>query len=206
MKKEMYPQIRIKNGWLIYNNVSVHLHKLWGKNKKLATPKEVDKIVASYQKAWNKYEAQILKALYKTTGLKFKQNTIDVYIAPWFKAFSDPMVIGVKFEPDHFVDILTHELLHRLLTDNTKLKNIDLHKEWKKLFGKKHTFKTLVHIPVHAFHKAIILDELEEPERLEREMKKIQEHKATDYLSSWNYVQKNDYKKIIRQLKSIYGK
>ena len=31
--------------------------------------------------------------------LEFRQNIIDVNIAPWFYAFSDPMVIGVTLNP-----------------------------------------------------------------------------------------------------------
>ncbi len=202
--KNISTEIRIKNGWLIYQNVSVHLHKLWGKNKRLATIKDVDKKVAAYQKAWSKRERIILEGMFKLTGLRFKQNIIDVYIAPWFAAFSDPMVLGIKYEPDRFVDVLTHELLHRLLTDNTKIGKIDLLKEWKKLFGKNHTFNTLVHIPVLALHKAIMLEVLKQPKRLERDIATMKEYQATDYVKAWNYVNKNAYQDIINKSSSLY--
>ncbi len=202
--KTVYPEIRIKNGWLIYQNVSVHLHKLWGKNKRLATIKDVDNKVAAYQTAWSKQETTILEGMYKLTGLRFKQNIIDVYIAPWFSAFSDPMVLGIRYEPDRFVDVLTHELLHRLLSDNTKIGKLDLLKAWKKLFGKNHNFETLVHIPVLALHKAIILDILKKPNLLERDIAKMKEHKAIDYIKSWDYVNQHDYKDLIKQLLGLY--
>jgi antirestriction protein ArdC len=206
MKKRTYPEIRIKNAWLLYTNASVHLHKLLGKKGKLTSIKDVDKIVGSYQKAWLKYEKVIMEGMLKTTGLKFHQNTIDVYIAPWFSAFSDPIVIGIKYQPDNFVDVLTHELLHRLLTDNTQIGSLKLMSKWKTLFGKRHTFGTIVHIPVHAIHKAIYLDILKQPSRLQREIDDMETFKAIDYIKSWNYVQKNDYKRIIKSLLAIYKK
>ena len=69
-------------------------------------------MVKAYRKSWENYEARVIKVcdLY---DLEFYQNLIDVYIAPWFGAFSDPLVIGVKHDPDEFVDTLTHELAYR---------------------------------------------------------------------------------------------
>lgn len=121
-------------------------------------------------------------------GLEFHQNTIDVYAAPWFRAFSDPMVVGVKFSDSEFVSALTHELLHRLLTDNTSARNDGpglLH-DWAKMFGEGHDIKTLVHIPVHASLEAIYLDVLGEPERLEADIAMCQ--KNPPYKQAWAYL------------------
>src|SRR5919199_1161053 len=110
--------------------------------------------LANTKKPGSRMSKKILLSMTETLGSSFRQNIIDVYIAPWFHAFSDPLVIGVTKEPDVFVDTLTHELLHRLLTDNTTIPyETDLIAEWRKLFGNNHNFKVLVHIPVHAIHK-----------------------------------------------------
>ena len=139
--------------------------------------------------------------------LSFRQNIIDVYIAPWFRAFSDPMVIGVMQDPDVFVDTLTHELIHRLLTDNTAIPHETmLLEEWQKLFGKQHTFGTTVHIPVHAVHKAIYLDVLKDPERLERDVASNKKYEAKDYIAAWDYVEQHGYKVIIDKLQNSYEK
>ena len=204
-----YPEIRIKDGWLLRENASKHLHKLWGKDTPLADDAWMEQRVKEYEFTWRALEENILHGMCKIIDLEFRQNTIDVYIAPWFSAFSDPMVIGVTQEPDVFVDTLTHELLHRLLTDNTSIdfQTGVLAEEWPKLFGEKHSFKTLVHIPVHAIHKAIYLDVIEQQDRLSRE---ISNYKAettydpTDYLKAWDCVEKHDYKQIIRELKQSY--
>ena len=115
------------------------------------------------------------------------------------------MVIGINREPDVFVDTLTHELLHRLLTDNTSAPyETMLTDEWQKLFGKNHTFGTLVHIPGHAVHKAIYLDILKEPKRLKRDIAENNKYNATDYINAWDYVEKHGYKEIIKQLQKSY--
>lgn len=201
------PAIRIKNAWLLRENASKHLHELWGEGKTLADNDWMEWKVSEYKKAWQPYEEKILFGMTETLGFSFRQNIIDVYIAPWFHAFSDPLVIGVTKEPDVFVDILTHELLHRLLTDNTSIPyETDLLAEWRKLFGEEHDFKTLVHIPVHAIHKAIYLDALKEPKRLERDVTNNKKHEAKAYITAWEYVEERGYKEIIKQLKESYGK
>lgn len=201
------PEIRIKDAWLLRDNASRHLHELWGKDSELADDKWMEKRVADYITAWKPFEATILSGMTNTLGLSFHQNTIDVYIAPWFMAFSDPMVIGVMSEPDLFVDILTHELLHRLLTDNTSVSQVtDLIEPWKKLFGDQHNFNTLVHIPVHAVHKAIYLDILKAPKRLERDISNNKKHDAKDYIAAWDYVNNHDYKELVSKLIGSYTK
>ena len=204
-KSAELPLIRIKNAQLLYENASKHLHELWGKNETLADNDWIEGKVGEYNKAWQPYEQKILVGMTETLGLSFRQNIIDVYIAPWFRAFSDPLVIGVTKEPDIFVDILTHELLHRLLTDNTAIRyETDLLTEWRKLFGKNHNFKTLVHIPVHAVHKAIYLDILKEPKRLERDIANNKKHGAKAYVAAWEYVEECGYESIVKQLRQSY--
>lgn len=201
-----YPEIVIKDAWLLRENASRYLHELWGKpGEKLAGDEEMEQIVKSYQDAWKPLEKTILTGMCQTFDLEFRHNIIDVYIAPWFYGFSDPLVVGVTNEPDKFVDILTHELFHRLFTANTKY-DIDKSKrrlEWQKIFGKEHDFTTLVHIPVHAGLKAIYIDVLEQPYRLERDIKDCQKRKS--YKAAWDYVEKHDYKEIIQQLKDSYS-
>lgn len=202
-----YPQIRIRDGWLIRENVSRHLHELWGKDSTLIDSEGMDKVVEQYIAAWKPYEDKIVKGMCRLLDLEFRQNFIDVYIAPWFAALSDPLIIGIKGSPDEFIDTLTHELLHRLLTDNTKVSyDAPLINVWEQLFGSKHTFGALVHIPVHAVHKAIYLDALKEPARLKREVDRLRSmsKNTSDYIEAWEYVEENDYNDLIKKLKSSY--
>jgi hypothetical protein len=206
MTKRELPVIRIKDAWLLRENASQHLHELWAeKGDKLADDDWMEKRVADYSKAWKPLEKKILTGLCDMLDLTYRQNIIDVYIAPWFRAFSDPLVIGVMQEPDLFVDTLTHELTHRLLTDNTTIPHETMLLEpWQKLFGKDHSFGTVVHIPVHAVSKAIYLDVLNEPERLKRDIANNKKYDAKDYVAAWEYVEKHGYKEIINKLKASY--
>jgi len=200
------PVIRIKNAWLLQEHASKHLHELWGKGKVLADNDWMNWKVGEYSKAWQPYEQKILQGMTDTLELSFCQNIIDVYIAPWFHAFSDPLVIGVNKTPDLFIDLLTHELLHRLLTDNTSVPHdTSLRDEWSELFGYHHSSVALVHIPVHAVHKAIYLDILNEPKRLRRDVAANKKQNAIDYVKAWQYVEENGYKEIIEQLRVLYG-
>lgn len=199
------PEIRIKDAWLLKENASIHLNELWGEGRELVSDEWITRRVADYQNVWNPLEEQILESMTEILGLSFKQNIIDVYIAPWFNAFSDPLVIGVYTKPNEFVDTLTHELIHRLLVDNTTLPyDTPLLEEWKKLFGKNHSFGTIIHIPVHAVSKAIYLDVLNEPKRLKRDIDNSKTYDSPDYLNAWNYVEKHGYMEIIKKLKDSY--
>lgn len=210
MSKISLPEIRIKDACLLRINASQQLHKLWGEEgDELADDKHMDKIVKAYQKAWEPKEKVILESICKLYNLSFRQNVIDVHIAPWFSAFSDPLVIGVKYSPDEFIDTLAHELLHRLFTDNTTLpyKSNVLLEEWQKLFGKDYYFNTLVHIPVHAGMKYIYIDVLKQPKRLRRDIKSSEDNAKTwgkPYVTAWEYVESNGYKEISDQLKNSY--
>lgn len=206
MPKRELPEIRIKDAWLFRESVSVPLNELWGDGEPLRSDNEYAAITKAYQKAWQPYEQKILAAMTDLLELQFRQNIIDVYIAPWIIAFSDPLVIGVMQKPDVFVDTLTHELIHRLLTDNTTVPHeLFLLPEWEKLFSNSHTFNTLVHIPVHAVHKAICFEVLHEPKRIERDIKSCKDNKASDYVAAWDYVEKHDFKGIINKLKLSYN-
>ena len=204
MYKYHMPEVRIKDAWLLRSNASKHLHELWSKDGEvLADDDKMHEIVEAYKKAWQPYERNVLQAMYDLLELRFYQNTIDVYIAPWFHAFSDPMVIGVTYGPDRFVEILTHELCHRLLTDNQYNTGYPiLGNEWVRLCGEDISFVTRVHIPVHATLQAIFNDVLLEPERTKNDKKLCKQW--PDYDAAWKYVDRHGYKTIIRQLKASY--
>jgi len=210
--KKSYPEIRIADGWLLRANASTHLHELWAKEgDKLVGDEDMEKIVASYRKAWGPYEKRIIEGMCDLYGLQFRKNVIDVYIAPWFNAFSFPLVIGARFSPGVFVDTLAHELLHNLFFDNTSVDSMSkkLLKEWEFLFGDDLDFSLLVHIPVHAALQAMYLDVLDEPDRLKRDIEGCRKNAKTwgkPYFEAWEYVEKHGYKDINKQLKNSFRK
>ena len=207
MAKNKQPEVRIKTGWLLREKASVHLHELFDPKAHLATIAEINEIVDDYKKAWAPWENNIMQAMCDITGLQFRQNIIDVYVAPWFFAFSDPMVLGVTLNDEKLVRVLTHEILHRILTDNTAVPyEHNLIGAWQKLYGKNHSITTLVHIPLHAVHTAIAIDYLDDPSIVETDYKMNLDHGGPedDYVKSWDYVNKHGYKEIIEKLKTVY--
>jgi hypothetical protein len=208
MSKHNLPEVRIINAWLLREAASVHIHRLLAKEGEvMVNHDEIDEIIKKYKKAWDPLEKKILNGMCDTMDLEFYQNTLDVYVAPWFYAFSEPLIMGVEMRSEEFVSNLTHEIIHRLLTDNTSIrKDADLRVVWAKMFGKNHSPNTLVHIPVHAVHKAIALDVLDDPSIVERDYKMNLDHEGKDgeYVKSWDYVNSHDYKEIIEKLKTAY--
>lgn len=204
------PQIRINFAWLLYENESTLLHKHYAKKgEKLVSAKIAADKVLEYRFVWSEYESRIIPAMQQILGVEFYKSVIDVSIAPWFISQSDPLIINPGYDPDEFVDILTHELFHVLLTDNNVVRLRDgtdngvLLQKWQALFGKKHSFGTIVHIPVHAGLKYIYLDVLKNKVRLDRDMKTSKNY-GPDYVKSWGYVEANDYMRIISDVANIY--
>lgn len=202
------PEIRIYFSWLLYDNVSKDLFEKYSDgSKKLASKDDCFKWTGGYREEWAKYEDKIVPALTDVLGLEFYRETIDVACAPWVGAQSEPLLVSFYYEPDQFIDILTHELCHVLLTDNntysehSQLKWVNLAKRWEKLFGT-HEQTATVHIPVHALCKYVFVDILKQPERVARDMEDCKRNNP--YVESWKYVNSHDYREIIVQLRQDY--
>lgn len=204
------PEIRINFADLLYMGESKSL----AEGKKLESYEQYDDWTAAYRKEWEKHEKKIMPALQDILDVQFYKSVIDVSCAPYFIPKSAPLIMNFRNEPDQFVDVLTHELCHVLLTDNdvVQIHNhrqkqpINLVEAWQKLFGKELDFNTLVHIPVHALCKYVYFDVMKEPSRLERDMESVKSYVGTQsYVDAWEYVEKHGYQKIIDDLKHMYA-
>ena len=202
------PEIRIYFSWLLYDHVSKDLFEKYSHgSQKLASKEKCFELARDYRNEWAKYDKKILSALSEVTGLTFYRQVIDVACAPWLAGQSDPLMLSFYYEPDQFVDILTHELCHVLLTDNKVYAEhsspdwLNLTERWSKLFGE-HSTTATVHIPVHALLKYIFVDILHDPERVNRDMADCKGNEP--YEKSWEYVNAHDYKEIIGKLRHDY--
>lgn len=194
------PEVRIKYAWLLSNSASVVMNEKWGDGTPLQSDKLYEKIALKYEEWWRPFNDPVLKGISKLLKLSFKQNIIDVNVAPWFTPISDPMVIGPIFKTqDDILNTLSHEMLHRLITDNTTYPyDFDFLAEWQTMFGKDHARNTLIHIPVHAVMEALYRDVLNRPDLIDLDKKQTSSYKA--YKDAWVYVEKVGYKKILKQL------
>lgn len=197
------PTIRIQRAPLLAN---VRIKS--DKNNKILTYDELEQRADDYRRAWKKYEGQVLTGLQKIYDLSFRLKMINVAIAPWTvgAGISFPLIIDSKSEPDEFVDVLAHELIHILLTDNNILTVMNIKSrnrlKFGELFGTEHSDLTLVHIAVHAGLKKLYLDILNDPKRLERDVEHCK--KSPDYKKAWDYVEKNNYEEILKKIRNRY--
>lgn len=194
------PQIRWKNPWLLMGAIRKDIEASYKGEEEKLTDEFALATIRRYYDAWYPYEAKILQGMCDLTRLEFRQNIVDVYVAPFYNSFSDPLFLATKYESDRIVEVLAHELMHRLLTDNTDnyyLANFVT--EWRKIFGEEHTKITLVHIPVHAIMQGVFEEYVKEPARIVRDKKAFENY--PDYKAAWDYVDKVGYKTILKQLR-----
>jgi hypothetical protein len=206
------PEIRISFSRLLYDGECRRLDLILNSGEsKIASAEKLEAKTEEYRKEWAKYETVILRGMTEVLELSFYRPVIDVTLAPYFGNKSSPLIINFRPDPDRFVDVLTHELLHILQTDNNKHQalgprpTVKLPAEWRKLFGQ-HERLTAVHIPLHAIHKYIFLDVLKAPERLEREISLLSNSQTGEaYIQAWEYVNKRNYMEIIEEVRKLYA-
>ncbi len=156
---------------------------------------EITKLIIEYVNLWDEYKVKILTALCDITGLTFRNTELDVHVAFTGRSSSIPLIVSGIFKADQLIDILTHELIHRLTADNAEQHkpNKILHQQFKE-----ETNSTRVHIAVFALHTYLILDVLKEPARLERDKKRAKMN--PDEKRAYEIVDQQGYMSIINSL------
>jgi len=196
----MIPKVVFRYSWY-YDEKYRELHKLskW-KNKKYPSEKQILNYIKIIEKLWKKDGKKILNELSKITRLQWKEKNIICYVVGRCAPFSDPLTLSVYEKyPDYFIDILIHELIHQLFMQNWGDKKSRMTWNYINKKYKNESFKTRIHIPLHAIHMYIFLKFFSET-RLKREIKWISF--LPDYKKSWEIVQKEGYKNIINEFVS----
>ena len=118
MKRMSYPEIRFLHPWLLIDTIYPDIKAAY------ETPNDqlykldaafISRSLRRYEKAWRPYEQKIISAMCDILGLEFRQNIIDIYVAPFYSSFSNPMFIATKYTADRAEEVITHEFIHRLL-------------------------------------------------------------------------------------------
>ena len=206
MNKYHMPEVRIIAAVLLAKKASQYIHQVKDTSgRDMMGEEKVREVASVYQKAWQPYCETVLGGLNDILELSFRKNIIDVYIAPWFTAFSTPLVVGVHYDPERFVQVLAHELTHVLLTDNNEIPyhSIDYVTHRKRLYGSDLSPSTLAHIEVHAILEELYTSYLKKEEWLRADKATCQ--LFTDYKIAWDYVDEHGYKTIITKLKKSYN-
>jgi len=163
----------------------------------MLSPSEILNYIKVIEKLWHKDEGRILRELSKLTHLKWEEDKIFCYVVGNSIPFSDPLTIpAYKNRPTYFIDILIHELIHRLFDHPKNLKKI---KRVRKYFYRKYKNENKItrnHIPLHAIYTYILL-KFYNKRRLKREIELISY--LPFYKRSWQIVLREGYKNIIKE-------
>ena len=162
---------------------------------------DVEKQVQKYKTLWAEKEDLILKSLTDILELHFLENYICAYIISGQKGgMSDPIIISANTKEERFVDVLTHELIHRLLSYHAE--EIDTRKITTTLFGHFPSMKTTAHIMVNAVEEYLYREVLHDEEMLRWNINYMQPYPALK--ASWDYVQEKGYRELLEVYKSHY--
>lgn len=144
---------------------------------------------------WREHGDVIVAALCELLGLEFKNTELDVHFAFLDRSTSIPLIINARHSPEVFSDILTHELIHRLIVDNSDrwLPTKSLNEKYKdeEMF-------TRIHIPVFAILEYIFREVWQDEKRLERDKHRAQLNPQET--RAYGIVEKTGYKDIIAML------
>ncbi len=182
----------------------LYFQRSWIYDQRLKVPENTERFeedfirsqIKGYEAIWQSEGDQILQELVEITKLQWHNPEIFCYVTIWNIApFSDPLTINPRWEADRTRDLITHELIHRILSHDLNFQIIKA--RWDQLMEKykEYSLTTRLHIPVHAIHEHIIRKFYTEKE-LERDKIK----KFPDYYTAWEVVEKEGYKNIIKEL------
>ncbi len=187
----MIPKVYMRRSWLY--------DKALKREPELSTPPSdavFKKKIAGYRKIWQREGKKILHEIARVTKLKWTQQEIICYITWGVRPYSDPLTLNIRRNARDTLDTLTHELIHRILSQYSNPKRFL--KNWEKIMEryKEHVQVTKTHIVVHAIHEHILRKFYGEA----RTNHEINNTKNPDYIVAWDVVKKDGYKNIITDL------
>lgn len=179
------PEIRLRHSRLMTSVVSMPLMmQALGNDAVMPSDEYFEERAQEYRDAWMPYEERIVDGMMTGLDLSFYLPVIDVTLAPMIKPFSTPLIISYRQEPDRFIDILAHELIHVLLDDNREgVKFMQFVKQtWPGEVN-----RTMSHIGVHAMLEHLFVDVLDEPARMTRDKERVSHNPP--YVRAWEIVE-----------------
>ncbi len=188
-----YPKITFRYSW-IYDQTWKEFYP----DKNYPKMEKTLEFMSKLEKSWRKYEKKILLELSKITKLPWTEKEILIYVVGNKVPFSDPLTISIRPNLDYCVDILTHELIHRITYTNNPINTMRSWNYFNRKY-KKENIVTIHHIPTIAFHWHIYLN-LFNKKRLENDRKF--QNKFKEYQKAWDIVEKEEYQKIIKEFTS----
>ena len=197
----MIPKVIFRYSW-IYDEV---FKELKGKKRsKYPSRVKIFNYIEKLEKTWRKNEKEILKEIAKSHGLRWQERFIYCYLTTeGLISFSEPTTLLIYSKNsfrkiDFVIDILTHELIHRIISPKENWQRCEKAWEYIDRKYKKESFTTKIHIRIHAVHSHIYL-KFYGKKRLERDIEWMQKYR--DYKRAWGIVQKEGYQNIIKEFR-----
>lgn len=162
------------------------------------------KFLKNLEKDWRKVEAKVFKATASVGGRPWSVISHDCYITGKAGAFSIPLTIPSGLyksqPPGYMVDVLTHELIHRYISQEEilRVKNLGDGKRWdnfRKNFPKEN-FNVIAHVIVQALHELVYLKVFNKS-RLVRDKKFLSQF--PDYKRAWDIISEHGAQNIVDQ-------
>ena len=189
------PKILFKYSWIYDNIWKDYLILKKGKSKEeFLSQKKITNYLKIISKLWDKEEKKILKEISNSSKLKWRRKQIVCYIISAGKSISDPLTIKIFKNKNDFIDLLIHELIHQILTQNKNQVS-----KYIKYLRKKYKDKSLTtqnHIILFAIYTKIML-KLFNKKRLNREFKRAK--KKGEYLDAWKIMDEEGYENILKK-------
>lgn len=203
----MIPKINFR--WSFIYQEEIHLPDSISYND-IDAEKYVKKFIAKLNKWWDNHGDQILRFMEDITGLQWKTNDVTCYVIKISKhgPISDPLTVPIQLVEDgeiftlslnRYIDMVVHELIHRLFVQNDKLLDEYFDFLIKKKYANKN-WNVASHVPVHAIHKEIFLRFFNR-RRLNVEIEACKYY--PDYKQAWDIVNEEGSQQVLAEFRKF---
>jgi len=188
------PKIKFRYSWIYSANWEKWSGVYDFKTKNHYSDDDLILYTEKAEQEWIKFGEVVPKKLMEITGFMWNEREIICYIVNQCIAFSDPLTISPKKDIDMFVNILIHELIHRIFTQDDNRERMQKIIEKAKIKYHEEFRKTIVHVLLFAVFERLMKD-LNQLQRIEADIK-FNENNA-EYKKSWDIVLSEGGDKII---------
>lgn len=170
-------------------------------NSRFPDFKEILEKKSKLEEYWGVNGERIVDSISNISGLKWREEDIDVYFIAHGPVFSDPLTLSISKgkEPitvlsDEKLQIdLIHELIHNILSQNHE--NLTNFYNWRDAKYEKEKVLTKIHIAVHAIEMGVMINWGKEDE-----LSEIIAKSSGSYRKAWNIVEEEGWQNVIKNL------